>query len=594
MIPLLRKELAATASYWLGGLAILGVAALGALFHPTLLLEPLGERYSYSLAAQLWPCGFALLLGHGLVSHEVVHGQIQFLDGLPTTRTRVFLAKLVAGVLPCVAMMAAGLGLDLWLEAFAPVPFQVPNPALLVTGVAGALGTLWFYLGLGMLLSWLRGLAFGAVFAMLFGAALLTEVLPATSAWIPLPDSDYGTVAWRRGVPHLDPWPILAWATMGTACVGLSWALFLGPGERVTSGSAWAGTGLRWLGNLGVGSICAILGCAGILEVSQWLPEASPMAERQFGPLHVLYFEEDAEHVDAVLRDAPAKLARLAELLGHGQDLPPVEVEFLGAALNHLGVFTGGKVRVRRDADQRTLYHELGHVLSHEVSGHRNMFGDHHLRFFHEGVANWVAAELTQAPQVPADVGWLHVMDQARFDLLVEDHLFSAEQDMAQAYTLGQVFVDALVATGGPSSLGCTLRAMGRRAPGHKAGLALWYQAASDCDYVLDEVLDAWRARMATAAPHPMSRVPVLTARVRPESLEIVDSAGVPDERTCRFRDDADAKAHELQHRRVEDGSCAIPRDQLAGPTFDYQLGFAVEGAEAWVYHPWVRDVPLD
>lgn len=597
MTALLLKETRALAPWWGGAAALLLVATLGALFDETLLLEPLGSRYDYAMGAPLYPWMYALLLGHGLVAHEVVHGQVQFLDGLPTTRRQVFLAKVVAGALPCIALLLGSAAVDVWLERVAAPPFAGSGLRAIGLGHLAASATLWFALGLGMLLSWLRGLALGAVVALLFVGLFLGEMFPAWAAWIPLPDADYGVLSYTKRTAVLDLRPAALWAIVGTGCMAVSGLLFLGPGAQVLDASAWAGRALRTVA-IGLVALFVLVAAAhGMGDIASFLSGASAIRTRQVGTLRVLYDANDEDHILETTAALPDQLARVAALLGHEGPLPALDVEFLGAARNHGGVFTGGKVRVRKRAESFVVVHELAHVVAHLVSGDHGMHDDHHLRFFQEGLANWVAAEVTGGSQLPPQVGWLHEMGQARFDLLVEDHLFQAEQDLAQAYELGQVWIDGLIEVGGPDVLGCTLRAVGQRAEGAKAGLALWYQVAADCDVALDDVLDAWRARLERSA-EAIEAVPRLVASrdIEPDgravALRVTEAAGF--EQTCRFRDHAGVEAHQLYHRDVDDGVCRIPRDWLAGPSFDYQLGFAPPGTRAWVFHPWVRDVPLD
>ena len=87
---------------------------------------------------------------------------------------------------------------------------------------------MWFGVGAGMLLSWVRGLAFGVVIASVILGSILTFVWPPLESALPLPDSGFGTLTFTRGVASHPVGPPLFWLVVGWGCIALSGRLFRG------------------------------------------------------------------------------------------------------------------------------------------------------------------------------------------------------------------------------------------------------------------------------------------------------------------------------------------------------------------------------
>lgn len=601
MTSLVRKELRSLVPYVVAFAALVMVATLAASLNGDYTVAPLGSRYG-TTEGHFFALLLGLLLGHGLVAHEYVSGHIEFLDGLPTTRGRVFAAKVIAGTVTLLLLLGLSASSELLMQIIAPVPHQIASPRPIVIGhlVMGA--TLWFGFGAGLLLSWIRGLAVGVVVAAVVVGMVIVFAVPPLEDLVPLPGSGYGQLTWTHGVPTHPVVPPLVWTGVGTIAMLLSAALFQGPGGALLARGSASMAIVRWIG-LALGSVTLVLGgLAGFLATGFTLEDFEPIiVVDPPGPLRVLHFPSNADHVAEVTADLEARTNAISRLIGAPLPAGPLDLEFLGTQPNHGGVFTGGKIRLRPDADAEVLTHELAHAIAFERLGPAGWHQRAHTRFFNEGLANWVDDELTGDGLDPLQAGLTRALDLARFDLLVDDERLVAEQDIEQAYHLGEVFVRALVDVGGRAAIPCILDALGDAGRDEVAGLALWYGAAERCDLDLDGVVVRWRDRLDAIS----SRLPPLP-RIRVErvnldeggwGLFVTDEAQTTWPLVCRFRSDVSSSVDVYQQTNVgPEGYCRVPLETLAGPTYDYQVGFSIVAPEldgvAFAFWPWVFEVP--
>ncbi|MBX2802432.1 MAG: ABC transporter permease [Myxococcales bacterium] len=596
MVALLAKETRELVPYWLAVVGLLVAATLALLLDSDLVLLPLATRYDHGDESVFQLMLLGILLGHGAVAREVVNGHMEFLDALPTTRVRVYLAKALAVLAPCVFLIVGSAVMDLALQQLAPVPHQRSGARAVWVLHGVQMATLVFAVGLGMLLSWLRGLAFGVIVVGLVSVLTLTVLVPSVGDVFPVPSSAYGKLVWERGVPWHPLGPPLLWAGVGVAAMAVSGALFVGPGEALLRRGSGVVAVVR-VGGLGCGGLL-LSGLAGIALVSVGLQSTLTgiRVDTSHEPFRVLYRGVDEAEVRTVTEDLRALARQVAAAVGWDGELPPLDIEFLGAAPNHAGVFTGGKIRLGKP-DRAVLAHELAHAMAFQLTGPAAWHQGDHTRFFSEGLASWVAAEVSGEPSIPLEAAAIHATGQARFELLVEDDLLIEQQDIVQAYPLGHAFVSTLVAEAGAEAVACVLREQRRIGRRTVAGLALWYGMANACDFDLDTVIARWEADLEERAEE-LPILPRVHARQRYTErglvLEVVDERYAGLQLLCRFRSDAEAPVEQYRQTNVSNGACLVPTAQLAGATFDYQLGFRVpvRHQPASVFLPWVRDVP--
>jgi hypothetical protein len=588
---LLKKESAAVAPHWFVTLALVASSSLLSAIGTDLVLEPLSARFDGWEVSTFLAFMVAFAVGHTLVAPEFAEGQIEFLDSLPTSRVVLFAMKALAALFPCLLIVVGSLTTDVLFAWLVPGPpgadvwrtVWVGN-AILLTGALGGLG-------LGMLLSWLRGLAWG-VLILGFVVGMVTGVLfPTVQAYVPL-FGTWGTLEFIDGQPTHALAPLVVWSTIGVFGIFTSFLLFIGPGAGLTRQGSWMTGGIR-IGVMGCLSLLILaLGALSLLGLLIRAPEllGEGIAVHETENLRVLYRPADEAHVLATVADLEQLSRDVGTAIGNNQPLQ-IDIEFLGAAQNHGGVFTGGKIRLRRDADRNTLAHEMAHAHAFALQGPAAWHQRSHVRFFEEGLASWVAAGLTDQPAVPGVAGVIHAKDPVALDLLVEDDRFSTERDLAQAYPLGQAFVEALDRVGGVEARACVLREVGAIGSERIAGLALWVTLSERCGFALDTVVvEMERLLDAAAAQYPPA--PDLEAAVVGEELvvEQVWPAGatqIPLDVVCRFRDTPDADVAHYEHVYVREGTCAIPTWRLSGTTFEYQVGFVL-GPDETVYDRWV------
>ena len=580
-IALIWKETIALIPLWLVFFALVLSSFVVMLFDSS-AIEPLSQRFQ-TQDGVLLVFIIAFMAGHGRIGPEFQQQQIEFLDALPTTRAQVYVAKAAAAALPCIAGILTSLACDLCFAFVAPGP---PGATVYPSIFAShALLTAGMFTGLsfGLLLSWLGGLAWGVLlsgFGLFFAIAL---VAPGYRAY-GLFGGSYGSLEFFQGQPTHPIAPLIFWAVLGVISVVISGLLFLGPGERLTKRGSWATGGIRLVTtgcfSVAVLTLALFFTFAMVIQASDFF---SWIQVEQQGPIRVLYRSGEEAAVREV-GDIAALSEQVGAIVGHPEPLW-IDVEFLGAQDNHLGVFTGGKVRVVQNADRNTVAHELAHAHAFAVSGPNAWAQSPHTRFFDEGLASWVAGRaLGTEEQVPQTAVLNHAVDPVEFDLLVEDTRFQKERDMAAAYPIGVVFVEALDQIGGLEARTCVLQQIGAAGSQPIAGLALWVGIADACDFDLFEVVKRFEA-LLDAGLADLPPWPKLEAEVNGMDLEIsVQGPEAP--LMCRFRGEESVPVDNYVHIKARNSRCRIPIYVLPHQTFEYQLGFEV-GDEV-VFQRWV------
>ena len=576
MIALLRAELRAGASYALAALLLVATLGLDLGRHPVshVTVDTLDDGNSdWALVISL----IAFAIGHATVAADHRSGAIAFLDGLPVSRARVFLAKVLAASAP-VALLSVGAALvkaafwaaaaDDWTVGLLAAAFagQAPVAGVIVTGFA-----------LGLLLSWLDGIGWGLIITAAIVSLFLSFALPVVAELHP-----WDGLGHVRLGPHgpVDGWIRLWPLPFAALSVGVSGLVFVGAGERVLRAASALSTGLR-VGLVGCGG-ALVLSCSGCMGLISGIAELPSL----FAPSSVVH----TAHFAVLVRDADRAAAEglLGELEAIDRDvrgfLPgpelTLDLELAEQQQNHLGQFNGGKIRARLEGGRETLAHELTHAHAFALAGRNDSLNDH-VRFFHEGLATWVAERVTGgSPAARQQVAAaIHRTGQAGFDALVEDKARSETSDMVQAYPLGAAFIDALVAEAGEDAPARVLRALAEEPDQPTAGLALWTRLAERASFDLEAVLARYDAALAAIPTDPPPR---LTARVADRGrLEVAGAAAV----TCRFRSEHGSDATLFEQVNAVDGICEIPSTYQSTQTVIVQLGFPV--AEEPVFLPW-------
>lgn len=584
---LVRKEMAVTAPHWMAAFALVSVSGILQMLGYELTLEPLSTRMEGGETAIFMVFLICFAVGHSLVAPEFAEGQIEFLDSLPTSRLRLFLAKLIAGALPCVAVVGFSLACDVTLATLAPTPHggSAVWPLIFIHGIflTGAFSGF----GLGMLFSWLRGLAWGLLVLFLVVGGTIGILYPPLSDYLPLVGT-WGAVEFVAGEPTHALRPLVVWTVLGAMGIGLSGLLFLGPGAGLVRQGSWATGGVR-IAAMGCLTLCiGGIGALSVLGLALRTPELflDSVEVLETDNFRVLFREAERAHATQTADEVEALSAEVAALVGNPHPVQ-LDIEFLGAQQNHGGVFTGGKIRLQRGAERDVVAHEMAHAHAFAVEGSAAWHQHSHMRFFSEGLANWVASRVVDNPRVPPLAAAIHAVDPVEFDLLVEDSKFTAERDIAEAYPVGEVFVEALEQVGGVDARRCVLEQTGEIGAESIAGLALWNLLAQRCDFDLDAVVVRFD-RLLREAAASLPPLPTLEAEVDGGALQVtVRDSEAQWTLVCRFRDGVAADVSHYEHIWAKGGRCRIPTHTLSGTTFEYQVGF--EFADSIVFTRWVR-----
>lgn len=497
MIGLFRKELEE-----LSGLLVFAVFAVlwVGWAHTTVPLHlRSGEEVVRYLIEDLviLGCLGAFAAGHSRFGPEFQQGSIAFLDGLPTSRARVFAVKVVAGALPGVVITLGLTAIKLAALSAHPLSNAV-NPlavALLVGVVAGLLITAHYTTGL--VLSWFGEVGWQALLVSAVCLLITTELVPAAAPYYPLFQGAVRVVV-QDGWPTAPLVPAVLWALWSAGAFALSGVLFLGPGDRIASGPWW----VRGIAQVLVYTPPALVLLLAVLGSSLASAVSLPSMFRSTWRADTEHFRilaTEAERAAAEALIAQAEDVRSRVEARFGAPGPErLDLELTGASEHLGGVFVHGKLQLRPDADPATLAHELSHAWSHELGSPQ---GESAWRFFEEGLASHnqgvagASDSQAAAPSLgsPASDWWLAAVQGRR------SAQFSPDED----YAVGRAWTEAIVAVGGEAAPTCVIRAAAARPRDEVDAVPWWWSLLNDCDLDFAEVIAAYEAALPLTPPFP-------------------------------------------------------------------------------------------
>jgi len=627
--PLLRKELRAL-------LPLLVLCA--ALFGLNLLYVPLVERldevsWTGAMDGAIRPGGdgalsvllliVSLVVAYSLFPREHDDGTIAFLYSLPTTRGRVFLAKVTAGAL----VLAGGVlaqHLVAWLlqlpngQSFTGEQFRLATAAkhAFLEGAFCAV-----ILAHGVLASFLRRFGLILYFGLVWAVLGLQDLSPAFG-WLDashLLDLDYD------GRRLLIPWGALAvHAGVAAAALGAAALLWTGAAERFTA--AWLGATAAPLGKVALG--CGTAALVGLLfafsiylAVKAEDSDREPVVYPDFHPVAVETARYELVYPDAfrarslrLIRRADAIHAEVRAALG-AEPGARIVADLTEVSPHHAGIASWEKIRVGVAAAtdeaelRRTFAHETVHAFQYRLSDRRLREKGRSVRFFAEGLAEWVAwevvpdPELRRANRLLAVAAWRR--HRLRFAELTDDDAFRAAHDSHLVYPVGETWCQALVDVAGPEAPGDVLRALARPdAPRDLAGVELWQDTLQALGLELEAVNAAWEARLAALAEaeaEALAALPrlgggvvaatagelLLRASADPLPPDAADWTWLVRVRSGPADEDVDYRVYE--GRLQPDGRLAfeVPKGVLRGRSFDLQLGAQPDPRVLPFYEDW-------
>jgi len=630
MRSLIRKELRAQLPFLLLIIFLILTDAAEHLFgsfpDAKSLADVLADYVENGAVAGIAYLILAVALALALVPRERDEGTLEFLDALPCTRGQIFTSKAIAGMLifgflPLLDNILAMTVHRLGRSSLEPEwPWHIISQKLLIEW-----GLCFSLLGVAFALSFFRRFAF-----FILGILIATFMaLHAMSVpWIHLLDfTESIRYSFRAGEIAV------AWGQLGTsAVVGavgylVAWGVFRNQGDRTVRMFGWIernqlrgpltalGTILMLLVWLGVGIWYAAAqrstgedeeeGEAGTVSYRSW-----QTSQMQAGAYVFLYPSNLKSRAVALATEAGAVQEKVR---GFFNAEPVGEiVADLNSELRHVAGTADWKrinmsiVETSELPEQMAvLGHETTHVYIDSLSDSRLRRAFQYSRWWHEGLATHVEYRLFREQGKIAGIqrvaAAVHRWKASEFESLVDDSAWRVKHDPDLAYSLGEIFFEALVAEHGVDAPGKILRALGRSdAPKDLGGLDLWRDTFQACGWDLSTTVAGYYRRLQELAETehkqfvnslPRLRGRVLTERQR-VTITIIPSGEVPEGaqlrcRVRRFVDDSDYSFHYLPE--TGDNQFSIGRKWIGSGEFWYQLGIDHPDAQFTIYEDWQR-----
>jgi hypothetical protein len=541
-----------------------------------------------------------LVIAYNLLPGEHEQRTIEFLYTLPVRRRTVFLTKYAVGVGVLVALNVLGTLAGAVHHAMSASSFgrhlYPPQLDLIMIGV-GDTALSFIAVAYGMLLSFFRRL--GWILFLLTWVGL--EV--AERLWPPL---RLLHVRALLDVDHRGLTPLLDGRAWLVHVVMAALALALAARFWLADSTGFAGfydqlrrrAGLRRTGVV-LGLLAATL-VSGALMVA-WV-DSPPSADEgqaqrtltfETERFHFTYREGRSAQAMIVIREADRAYRRVRTWLP-GADGDRIVADLTDASSEHLGI--AGWKKMRLDLRPRSpallrhvLYHETTHVLAaHEGEPPARQAA---LRFFSEGLAEYVAYELEPMPEQRDHARRIAALARAQYQLHLEDLMdptaFVARHDEYLLYALGEVWVAGLVDACGPQLPARLVATFADPTlPEALGGLELWRAALQRQSCDLDRVMSRYEQRLRRLEPSAAA-LPTASARWLGEAqgrLRFDVSVRAPTAGpwlvTLRLRDDATTPADDLviETTPVRVGAMArleVEPPARGGRRFEFQVGAA-------------------
>lgn len=501
-------------------------------------LRPLSVTFhglSDSSVGMLWLLAFAI--GTTLGTREEDDGTLGFLDGLPVTRSRVFLVKLATAtaVLLTYPLLKVGLAIALHLLSRGSLDHPLH------------LGLLVQLLGLELLLV-LSGLAFGAALgrlrsltwlvggALALGLGLLLEQVPRAALLDPMTLAEVQTQGLRL---RFDREALAVQAGLAALWLVVAWAGFVGSGRpRFTQLSrrpvVSAVVSLLTVAVV-VGAMALRMrdddeddegpgsGAAG----EQAAPKFAPSPPASTATTHYRFSYPALQARDALaLADGADEVFEGVHRLLQVPPGPVIDVDASGSMRGTDGTAFLGGLRMELGPNARgVLAHETSHVVTRRAAGDERAWLWSEARVLNEGLASWVQRRYDPREARHREdrlvLAALHRRAELQLSELVDPEALARARDDLLAYTAGEALIDATVRVYGAAALPRLLAAFANpKLPQDVEHLQLWQAcfqlAGMDLGRVVDEF---FREVEGQAKEHaeallelPRPRVVLLTA----------------------------------------------------------------------------------
>lgn len=558
---------------------------------------------------------FGTMTGASLLVGESIEGTLSFLDGLPMPRSRVYLAKISAGlaVLGILPVLDLVLSFCFWASARqstdGPFPWADASVAVFLQGLVNL-----YVLSVSVALSFARQW-FALVVGFVFWGFLWLRLREVP--WIGLFDPHEMMSATGEGDRALVPWRhAVAVTTVSLACLGIAWMGFLALGDRarhaadrLSRGRLGAALRLCGIALIPVVWIAALYNLGRLSGADAEDSDDRPLGETAFARhetkrYEFVFRESQRERALRLARKADAAHDKVARFMGAAPVPARIVVDLGSPVMEHAaGQANWTKIRIcmeKADAAKdlvAVLGHETAHVYINHLSDGELMRHFESARFFHEGLATYIEHRFFAGENDRLTMRRLaaaaHARGRVPFAALADNGALGKARDGNLAYPLGEVFCEALVATHGDLAPGALCRAFARpRASVAPKGERLWRDAMQACGFDLDRVVAAYDTALdrAVIKERPfIETIPRLTARVEVAGGRIAIwpryDGRAPGAIVCMVPDTVGESILVAD----ADGAIRMPRSKSPGPAVRYALGWRTPELPWPLFEPWTE-----
>ena len=529
-----------------------------------LLSRPFSERLdeaTYSSVASIDPgeggfIGFIQLVLGFIVAfaafgREHDEKTIEFLYALPVSRGRIFLGKVLAGLVVLAGIAVLGQITNWILVVGNPSTFAQDQLRFDLMARVAFLHTVTAFVGYGhgLFASFFRRFGILPYVFLGFGIGVLVEIYPPVDFLDPLrlARTEY------HASTLLIPWAMIAGHLLvAAAAAALSYLLWMGSFERTQA--ALVQRSLATTALFGAGVVLAVvtgLGVSIFFAVREFGDEPPADPDAPPAPTEIAFLTSEARSRHYVFvypdnfrsdaMDLVGRSDRILEAAAHvvgAARVPSITVDLAETSAHHEGIAAGNRIRMGLvDQDRwrlaHVLAHESTHVLQHTVSDmHLGEHGET-TRFFIEGSAEWVAFEICESDALGLTTAEERLSErevraasrlvaalsaerhEIRFETLLDDAAFRARYDTALAYPLGETLTEAIARACGDEAPGRFMASFARpERPQDATGEVLFRDALQSFGCDLERVIGSWDALLAetrTSSRAAMDAVPQMT-----------------------------------------------------------------------------------
>ncbi len=568
-------------------------------------------------------------LTQGLLMRERSENTLEFLDSLPTSRSRVFSCKCAAGLTVLLMFPLSLEALGFFLHA---ISRHSAAPELYLDYFAkGIFIDVWMlivYFGIGMAFSFLGRFALLAlVFAGLWYGTLKEMQVP----WIELIDPfSVGSDDNLVGNSYTLPWTSL-FTQMGIAIILilLSWRGFIKLGTSPSRKTTWKNRLTLAFFVLGI----VIAGISWlVMEIRHDSDRVDTVAADPSAPdfpswktsrvktnsFTFIYPSNQSERAEKLITKSESVHDQVTSFL-HAKPNRNLVIDLTSRSPRHAGTAYWKRVRMNLAAGssapdrEAILGHELTHVYISQLSKNKVNERFNSTRFFHEGLASYLEYRLFRKPEALASIRKLAAVakdrDHIRFEQLVDSGKLSRSHAFELVYPLGELFIAAVVKRYGDDAPEKLIRAFAREdAPAQLNAMTLWEDTFQSCGYNLEEAIATFYELLDEEIKHHRQFLDDLPV-IRTEIIRNGDWIGLkfssasegavnklrPEQVFCRFRATSDTPESQYLNRFAQNENIIwVQASYFPGKKFWYQTGLKAPALMAPIMSPWKRSpIPM-